>query len=56
VYANGRLLGTTRASSFRLPAGDHQIAIVDEATGRRTNRSVRIVPGRTLRLSIESFE
>ena len=56
VYANGRLLGATRASSFRLPPGDHQIAIVDEATGRRTNRSVRIVAGRTLRLSIDSFE
>ena len=56
VYANGRLLGTTRASSFRLPPGDHQIAIVDEATGRRTGRSIRIVAGRTLRLSIDSFE
>jgi hypothetical protein len=47
VYANGRLLGSAANARFRLPAGDHDITLVNDSTGSRSTQPVRIVGGRT---------
>jgi hypothetical protein len=47
VYANGRLLGSAANARFRLPAGDHDITLVNESIGLHSTQPVRVVAGRT---------
>lgn len=51
VYANGRLLGSGSATTFRLPAGEHKITLVNESAGVRTTQSVRIIPGQIVAIT-----
>jgi len=46
VFENGRLLGTTDADRIVLPPGNHQLELVNEASGFRTTRGVQIQPGK----------
>ena len=48
VYANGRLLGSGAAGTYRLPEGNHDITLINEAAGVRMAQPVRIVPGETV--------
>jgi hypothetical protein len=49
----GRLIGTTETDRLLLPAGQHEIEIVNEAIGYRSVRQVNIGGGRTAQVSIE---
>jgi hypothetical protein len=47
VYANGRLLGSAANARYRLPAGDHDITLVNDSIGLHATQPVRVVAGRT---------
>lgn len=47
VYVNGRLLGSAAHGRFRLPAGEHDITLVNESIGLRSTHPVRVIAGRT---------
>jgi len=47
VYANGRLLGSAANARYRLPAGDHDITLVNESIGLHSTQPVRVIAGRT---------
>jgi hypothetical protein len=48
VYANGRLLGEGIEGTYRLPEGDHEIVLVNEAAGVDVKQPVHIAPGETV--------
>jgi hypothetical protein len=48
----GKLIGTTETEQLMLPAGSHDIELVNEAVGYRSSRQVEIVPGKTATVSI----
>jgi hypothetical protein len=47
IFENGTLLGTTAAQRLMLPAGQHDLELVNEALGFRTKASVSITNGQT---------
>ena len=49
----GRLIGTTETDRLMLPAGEHEIEIVNEALGVRSMRKVTVVAGKTATTTIE---
>ena len=53
VYANGRLIGSGAHAKFRLPAGQHAIALVNDDQGVRTVRLVKLAPGATVMMVAE---
>jgi hypothetical protein len=53
VYANGRLIGSGANAKFRLPAGRHTIALVNDEQGVRTVQPVKIAPGATVMMIAE---
>jgi hypothetical protein len=53
VYANGRLIGSGANAKFRLPAGQHTIALVNDDQGVRTVRHVKLAPGATAMMVAE---
>src|SRR4029453_1424032 len=53
VYANGRLIGSGANAKFRLPAGKHTIALVNDDRGVRTVRPVKLAPGATVMMVAE---
>jgi hypothetical protein len=48
VYANGRLIGSGANAKFRLPAGRHTIALINDEQGVRTVRPIKLAPGATV--------
>jgi hypothetical protein len=53
VYANGRLIGSGANAKFRLPAGRHTIALVNDEQGVRTVQPVKLAPGATVMMIAE---
>jgi hypothetical protein len=53
VYANGRLIGSGANAKFRLPAGRHTIALVNDEQGVRMVRPVKLAPGATVMMVAE---
>jgi hypothetical protein len=49
----GKLIGTTETEQLMLPAGDHDIELVNEAVGYRSMRKVTVVSGKTTTLPVE---
>jgi hypothetical protein len=49
----GRLIGTTETDRLMLPAGDHEIEVVNDTLEYRTVRTVRVVPGKTTTETVE---
>ena len=45
IYANQNLIGTSRSTRIMLPAGRHQLEIVNDALGYRYQQSVQVQPG-----------
>jgi hypothetical protein len=50
---NGRVIGTTAAERLMLPAGDHQVELINEPLGYRTTRRVSIAADRTVSIPVE---
>jgi antitoxin component of MazEF toxin-antitoxin module len=48
VYLNGRLLGSATRRRFGVPAGDHNVTLVNESRNFRSSQPVRVVAGRSL--------
>ena len=53
VYANGRLIGSGANAKFRLPAGQHTIALVNDDQGVRTVHLIKLAPGATVMMVAE---
>lgn len=49
----GKVIGTTESERVMLPAGDHEVEVVNEALGFRTVRKVRVVAGKTATARID---
>jgi len=49
----GKLIGTTDTEQLMLPAGEHDIELVNEAVGYRSTRKVTVAPGKTTTLPVE---
>jgi PEGA domain len=50
---HGTLIGTTETDRIMLPAGDHDIEIVNDAVGYRSTRQVEVLSGRTTTVPVE---
>jgi hypothetical protein len=53
IHENGRMLGTTETERLMLAAGAHQLEFVNETLGYRATRTVQVVPGKVMPLSLE---
>ena len=53
IREGGKVIGSTESDRLMLPAGEHQLEIVNEALGFRATRKVRIEPGKTAMTRIE---
>ncbi|HEY6360352.1 MAG TPA: PEGA domain-containing protein [Vicinamibacterales bacterium] len=53
IHEGGRRLGTTESDALMLPAGQHELAFSDEASGFRAVRVVQIQPGETTSITLE---
>ncbi|HSK07943.1 MAG TPA: PEGA domain-containing protein [Vicinamibacterales bacterium] len=53
VYENGELLGTSRSARIMLPAGRHEIDLVNEELGLRIEEEVQIPVGQTATVAID---
>ena len=49
---NGRLLGNSGIDRIMLPAGKHEIELVNEQIGYRETRTLQVVPGRVAAVSV----
>jgi serine/threonine protein kinase len=49
---NGRLLGNSSIDKIMLPAGRHEIELVNDHVGYRERRTVQVVPGRTATINV----
>ena len=52
LQENGRLLGNSGIDRIMLPAGKHEIELVNEHLGYRETRTVQVSPGRTAAISV----
>lgn len=52
LQENGKLLGNSGIDRIMLPAGRHEIELVNEHVGYREMRSVQVSPGRTAAISV----
>ncbi len=52
IYEAGRFLGTSRADRIMLPAGRHQVSLVNDAIGYRAARDVQVPIGKTASLDV----
>jgi hypothetical protein len=52
LQENGRLLGNSGIDRIMLPAGKHEIELVNEHIGYRETRTVQVSPGRTTAISV----
>jgi serine/threonine protein kinase len=53
LYERGKLLGTSAIDRIMLPAGKHDIEIVNDALGYRSVRTVNVSAGKTSALTID---
>jgi hypothetical protein len=53
LFENGRFLGTSASERVMLPAGRHDVDIVNEALGYRTMRTVVVSAGRVASIRVE---
>jgi hypothetical protein len=53
LYENGRLIGTSRIDRIMMPAGRHDIEIVNEPLQYRVTRTVQIAPGKVSPIKLE---
>ena len=53
IREGGRVIGTTDAERIMMPAGRHDLQLVNEGLGYRVTRSVTVQPGKTASLSAE---
>ena len=49
----GKLIGTTETEQLMLPAGEHDIELVNESVGYRSTRKVEVAPGKVTTLAVE---
>lgn len=49
----GKVIGTTESDRVMVPAGDHDVEIVNEALGFRQVRKMRVAPGKTATARID---
>ncbi len=52
LQENGRLLGNSGIEKIMLPAGRHEIELVNEYLGYRETRTVQVSPGRTAAIDV----
>jgi PEGA domain len=50
---HGKLIGTTETEQLMLPAGAHDIELVNDAIGYRSSRQIQVVPGKTTTVAVE---
>ncbi len=50
---SGKLIGTTETEKIMLPAGRHQIEIVNDAVGYRSTREIDVVSNKTSTIAVE---
>jgi hypothetical protein len=53
IREGGKIIGTTDSDRLMLPAGDHDLDLVNEALGFTANRRVHIIAGKTAATTIE---
>ena len=53
LYENGRLLGNSETERIMVPAGKHDIEIVNIPLGYRVVRSVQVAPGKVLAIAVD---
>jgi hypothetical protein len=53
IYQEGRLIGTNLSERIVMPAGRHDLEIVNETLGFRTVRSVQVVAGKVSPVSVD---
>ena len=53
VFENTRLLGSSQSDRLMIPAGRHEIEIVNETLGYRATRTVQVAPGKVSPMRIE---
>jgi hypothetical protein len=53
IFENGRFLGSSRIDRIMLPAGRHDLDIINEALGFQERRTVRVDPGQTAIVSLK---
>jgi hypothetical protein len=52
LYENGRLLGNSGIDKIMLPAGRHEVELVNEHVAYREVRTVQVSPGRTAAITV----
>src|SRR5690606_30136716 len=52
IYEGDRLLGASPGAGIRIPAGPHDIAVVNEALGIRMEQSLEIEAGGTVAIHV----
>ena len=52
LHENGRLVGNSGIDTIMLPAGRHEIELVNDAVGFRETRTVQVSPGRTSAIAV----
>ncbi len=53
LFENNRLLGTSATEQIMVPAGRHEIEIVNEALGYRVTRTVQVPAGKVASINLE---
>jgi len=53
IREGGKIIGTTESDRLMLPAGDHDLDLVNEALGFTANRRVHVTAGKTAGLHID---
>jgi len=53
LFENGQLLGLSQSDRVMVPAGRHELTLVNDALGYRDTRTVQVPAGRTANLSVE---
>jgi len=52
LYEDGRLIGSSQTEQLMVPAGTHQLSIVNEALGYQSTRSVAVAAGKVAAIKI----
>jgi hypothetical protein len=53
LFESGRLLGTSSIDRIMVPAGRHDLVLVNDQIGYRATRTVQVAPGRVSTLSVD---
>ena len=52
IYEGNRLLGTTENNRIMIPAGRHELTLVNRELGSRLSRTVEVEPGQVAAINI----